>query len=64
MIFGRTELRTGVSGAKNCKEPAGDVRFYVAPQKPCKNAEKQDFQTEKFAEKNFRESKNEMLGIV
>ena len=64
MMFGCTDLIIGVSRAKNCKEPSGDVRFYVATEKPCKNTEKQDFQTENFAEENFRESRNEMLGIV
>ncbi len=40
MKFGRTELIIGVSRAKKCEESAGDVHFGVAPQKPCKNAEK------------------------
>ena len=37
---GRIELQIGVSGAEICEEPAGDVRFCVAPQKPIKNSEK------------------------
>ena len=31
---GLIELQIGVSRAKIRKEPAGDVRFYLAPQKP------------------------------
>ena len=37
---GRIELQIGVSGAEIREEPAGDVRFCVAPQKPIKNSEK------------------------
>ena len=44
-IFGRTELIISVSGAKNCEESDFEVRFYVAPQKPRKNAEKRAFST-------------------
>ena len=40
MNFGRTDLLTGQSKARNCKESAGDVGIDVAPQKPRKNAEK------------------------
>ena len=36
---GRTELIIGGSGAKNCAEHHGNVRFGVAPQKPTKNYE-------------------------
>ena len=34
---GRIDLQIGVSGAEIRVEPAGDVRFCVAPQKPIKN---------------------------
>ena len=37
---GRIELQVGVSGAEIREEPAGDVRFCVALQKPIKNSEK------------------------
>ena len=37
---GRTELIIGGSGAKNCAEHHGNVRFGVAPQKPTKNCKK------------------------
>ncbi len=36
----RTELKIGGSGAKNCAEHHGNVRFGVAPQKPTKNCKK------------------------
>ena len=50
---GRIELQIDVSGAKNGKEPAGDVRFCVAPQKPIKNSEKLIFRPifQKFSER-------------
>ena len=47
MIFSRTDLRIGVSRAKNCKESDCDVHFCVAPPKPAKKTEKQKFLTEK-----------------
>ena len=37
---GRIELQIGVSGAEICEEPAGEVHFCVATQKPIKNSEK------------------------
>ena len=40
MIFSRTDLRIGLSRAKNCKESDCDVHFCVAPPKPVKKAEK------------------------
>ena len=40
MIFSRTDLRIGVSRAKNCKESDCDVHFCVAPPKPTKNSKK------------------------
>ena len=51
MIFSRTDLRIGVSRAKNCEESDSDVHFCVAPPKPAKKAEKQNFLTEKIAKK-------------
>ena len=37
MIFGRTELIIGESGAENRQDSVGRVRFLVAPQKFVKN---------------------------
>ena len=37
MIFGRTELIIGESGAENRQDSVGRVRFFVAPQKFAKN---------------------------
>ena len=37
MIFGRTELIIGESGAENRQDSVGKVRFLVAPQKSAKN---------------------------
>ena len=50
---GRIELQIGVSGAEIRVEPAGDVRFCVAPQKPIKNSEKLIFRPifQKFSER-------------
>ena len=53
MIFSRTDLRIGVSRAKNCKESDCDVHFCVAPPKPAKKTEKQNFLTEKNRETIF-----------
>ena len=58
MIFSRTDLRIGVSRAKNCKESDCDVHFCVAPPKPAKKTEKQKNLTEKNREKTFLTSKN------
>ena len=41
MIFNRTDLRIGVSRAKNCEESDSDVHFCVAPPKPAQKTEKQ-----------------------
>ena len=41
MIFSRTDLRIGVSRAKNCKESDSDVHFCVAPPKPANKSKKQ-----------------------
>ena len=43
MGFGRTELKTRVSEAKNCEESAGDVRFGVGLPKLNNNCEKRSF---------------------
>ena len=51
MIFSRTDLRIGVSRAKNCKESDCDVHFCVAPPKLVKKNEKQKFLTEQIAKK-------------
>ena len=42
MLFGRTELITSVSRAKNCEQSAGDVCFGVAPQKPTNKSDNRD----------------------
>ena len=47
MIFSRTDLRIGLSRAKNCKESDCDVHFCVAPPKPAEKAEKRKKLTEK-----------------
>ena len=58
MIFSRTDLRIGVSRAKNCKESDCDVHFCVAPPKPAKKTEKQKCLTEKKSRKKLLTSKN------
>ena len=52
----RFELQISISGAEIREEPAGGVRFCVAPQKPTKNSEKLRFWSEMFANcsTNFR----------
>ena len=40
MIFGRTDLRIGVSGAKFDAESDFEVRLAIPPQKPGQNSEK------------------------
>ena len=64
IIFGRTDLRKGVSRAKFDAESDFEVHLAVAPQKPCQNSEKTIFRSENFAEKKCSTSKNEMSGIV
>ena len=64
MIFGRTDLRKGESGAKFDAESDGDVRLAVAPQKPDQNSEKLIFRSENFADLFLSTSKNEMSGIA
>ena len=43
IIFGRTDLRKGVSRAKFDAESDFEVHLAVAPQKPCHNSEKTIF---------------------
>ena len=64
MIFGRTDLRKGVSGGKSDGQADFEVHLAVAPQKPGQNSEKLKFRSENFAENLFSTSKNEMSGIV
>ena len=68
IIFGRTDLRKGVSRAKFDAESDFEVHLAVAPQKPCQNSEKTIFRSESFAEEIFSKicstSKNEMSVIV
>ena len=58
MIFSRTDLRIGVSRAKNCKESDCDVHFCVAPPKPAKKTKNKNLLTEKNRETKFLTSKN------
>ena len=53
MIFGRTDLRISLSGAKFDPEADFDVRFAVARQNPRQISKKQNFRSEIFAEQNF-----------
>ena len=64
IIFGRTDLRKGVSRAKFDAESDFEVHLAVAPQKPSQNSENKIFRPENVAEKNLSASKNEMSGIV
>ena len=64
MIFGRTDLRIGLSGAKFDAEADFDVRFTAASPNPRQISEKQNFRSEIFAEKNFLASKNQTSEIV
>ena len=54
IIFGRTDLRKGVSRAKFDAESDFEVHLAAAPQKPCQNSEKTIFRPEKFADFFFR----------
>ena len=58
MIFSRTDLRIGVSRAKNCKESDCDVHFCVAPPKPAKKQENNKWLIEKNRGTSFLTSKN------
>ena len=57
MIFGRTDLRISLSGAKFDAEADFDVRFAAARPNPCQISGKQNFRSEIFAEKKFLASK-------
>ncbi len=52
-IFGRTDLRIGVSGAKFDAESDFEVRLAIAPQKPGQIDEKHSFRSNNFVEKKF-----------
>ena len=54
-IFNRTELRIGISKAKNCQESFAEVHFCMAPQKPDNNAEKPN--------SNFRKIEKQKFGV-
>ena len=62
IIFGRTDLRKGVSRAKFDAESDFEVHLAVAPQKPCQNNEKTIFRPEKLAVFFFRRRKMKCLG--
>ena len=62
MIFGRTDLRKGVSGAKFDAESDFEVHLAVAPQKPSQNSEKTIFRSENFGQKIFRRRKMKCWG--
>ena len=50
MIFGRTDLKKGVSGGKSDGQADFEVHLAVAPQKPGQNSEKLKFRSENFAD--------------
>ena len=56
-IFGRTDLRKGVSEAKFDAEADFDVKKCLAPPKSAENHEKPKKKNEKFSEKNVKKSK-------
>ena len=58
MIFGRTDLRKGVSGAKFDGQADFEIRLALAPPKPGQNSKKLKFRSENFAKKRFGASKN------
>ena len=60
VIFGRTDLRISLSGAKFDEEADFDVRSAVGPPKPHQIDENLTFRSENFAEKNFRRRKIEI----
>ena len=64
MIFGRTDLRISLSGAKFDAEADFDVRFAAARPNPRQISEKQNFRPEIFAEFFFVASKNKTSEIV
>ena len=53
MIFNRTDLRIGVSRAKNCEESDSDVHFCVAPPKTSQKTKIQKKMTKKIAKKKL-----------
>ena len=57
MIWGRTDLRIGLSGAKFDAESDFEVRLAVAPQKPSKNNKKLIFSIQQFHHFFFRRRK-------
>ena len=63
MIFGRTDLRISLSGAKFDEEADFDVRSAVGPPKPHKINEKLTFRSERFADFFFSASTNRKLQI-
>ena len=63
-IFGRTDLRKGVSEAKLLREADFDVKKCLAPPKSAENREKTKNKSKKNSEKNFSASKNRKLQIV
>ena len=64
MISGRTDLRTGVSGAKFDAEADFEVRLPLAAPKPRKNSEKRIFRLkiwiENFVFRDFRQDSEEL----
>ena len=58
-IFGRTDLRKGVSEAKFDAEADFDVKKCLAPPKSAENREKPKKKSEKFPKKIFRRQKIE-----
>ena len=64
MIFGRTDLRISLSGAKFDAEADFDVRFAAARPNPRQISEKRNFRSEIFAEKKILASKIKTSEIV
>ena len=64
MISGRTDLRTGVSGAKFNAEADFEFRLPLAAPKPRKNSEQRIFWSNFCAEIFWGASENETSGIV
>ena len=62
MIFGRTELRIGLSKAKNDQESFAEVHLSVSLQNPDENRKKQDSESEKSGKKNVRGRKVKCWG--
>ena len=60
MIFGRTDLRINLSGAKFDEEADFDVRSAVGPPKPHQIDENLTFRSKKFAPKDFSASKRKI----